>query len=581
MLHKSLKSLAAPILIFVLPTAWLLSGRYQLFPPIGWIDPDLYIHWFTSPVQNAARVGLDYHGARLPFVLVGFAFYHLLGPVAAQRCLVVACYALGLGGLYSLVSAILKTLPARLVAHWAICFNPLWIAAFVQGYVDGTTIAFGLLAMGLLLSDRTHPPKLALAGMWLALAVSTQPFGGGVAGLSVGAILVARMPGRLEMLKAALCIAFGAVLATVLLGAAGTLLGLPFFYLGVSRSAMSNALAGFDAHYTTPVASWIAARFRLAIVPAIAAPALLEWAMPWRRESVDRPRRRALMAAALIPLAVFFALLAHSAFLFEFRFYASYLLLALAPSMTLLVARFEAGIPVRIWWWAAGAVLGVSLLAAAVGPSPGEARDGRIVWSLIAILSALAAGGLAWRPAAGLVVLAAALTVAGTTNDDTAAIFYRRGLPSFQAQQRQLAALRRALDAFGIAPGRFLIWFGRDAFTDQRHLGPAETYRVTFMGQVLRLNALDSLAAATAGWDASSLGFGMPALDDVSRQNMWRLLPGPSTVVLLCAVEGECAAGVETLIGAGFKASGRRSTDIAVPGAPAFHLVAVTVKRAG
>ncbi len=574
-----MKYVAVLLLVVVLPTAWLHSGHYQLFPPIGWVDPGLYIHWFTSPVENASLVGLDYHGARLPFVLVGFALYHLLDPVTAQSCLVTAFYVLGLAGLYSLIAAVVNTLPARLVAHWMICFNPIWIAAFVQGYVDGPTIAFSLLALALLLGERVPPSRLALAGMWLALAVSTQPFGGGVAGLSAGAILAARMQSLRTLLKAVFWMALGMGLAIVLLGAAGTLVGMPFFYLGVSKSAMSNVLAGLDTNYTTPVASWLGTRFRLAIVPVTVTLLGLTWALPRARNLGGKSGHCRAYVASLTLLAVFFAFLIHSTFVFEYRFYASYLLLALVPSIVLLLARLEATVSTRTWWWTAAVVLGVNLLVAAVMPRLASVSDGWAVWPAMTIVFVTAASALATRPALGLILVATVLAGAATANDDTAPIFDRPGLPSFRIQQRQLALLEGTLETFGIAPGRFLIWFGRDAFTDARHLEPAELYQVSFRGHVLRLNTLDSLAAAAAGWDASSLGFSMPAFDDISRQNMWRLLSGSSTVVLLCAVDRECTAGVQTLTQAGFVVTMQRSADISVQGAPSFHIIAADVRR--
>src|SRR5215813_1501537 len=150
---------------FLLPNLILCSGIYQFHPRVGWVDPGLYIYNFLSLPKNMAffgstPVGADYHLSRLPFVLPGYAIYRVLEPVTAQAVVVGAFYVLGLAGLLAVARVFISSVVGRLALVWIIALNPLWIAAFVEGYVDGLAMTFVLFCFAALAS-----PELRFLGV--------------------------------------------------------------------------------------------------------------------------------------------------------------------------------------------------------------------------------------------------------------------------------------------------------------------------------------------------------------------------------------------------------------------------------
>ncbi|WP_027284314.1 hypothetical protein [Rubritepida flocculans] len=564
--------LLAPLLFAgLLGLFW--SGLFHLHPPLGWVDPGLYIHWFLLAPENAAYRDLDYHGARLTYVLPGFLLYRLFEPVLAQALLVSGFYLLGLLGLHLLSGALLSGVAARAVLLVALGANPLWIGAFARGYVDGPCMALGLLALACLLRPAAPPGPLrhALAGALLVLALCAHALGGGMAALAVAAVALLRAPGWRAVLANGAAGLAGVLAGFLALALAGRALGLPFLFVQAFWTPLRLSVDGTYDGFALPLSAWLPFAPRLLILPLIFALPLL--ARPVLR--AEGRRGLAFLAASLVPLLPLAAWFFRSASLLQFHFYASYLQLALVPALVLFLARVEraGALPGRRGLGLLVLALGLVLGLGALPPLPWrqEAAMGLAVW---AVAGAVLAGGLALaaagrlRPALPAVSLG--LMLAGALNADTARAYRFPGAPDQAAHMRALGEFHRFLSRSGGLGGSFLIWMGRDGYTRAHGLGDAFLHDIAFRGSRLRLNFLDTLAA-TLGWHRLALGFGMPVLEE-----QWGIAHAANIaghglpLITLCALPEQCRAGVAALRELGLAVEEGPVESFALPGVPGF-----------
>ncbi|MCX8134273.1 MAG: hypothetical protein N3D18_09950 [Roseococcus sp.] len=516
----------------------LLLGPFQLHPPIGWVDPGLYIRWFLEPAPALAPGGGDYHSARAPFVVAGRLLHALFGPVAGQMALVLLFQALALAGIHALTGAVVRGVALRAALTASVALNPVWLAAIARGYVDGPCMAFGLLGLALLLRLPGRHGALG-AGACGMLAFLTHPFGGGLALLGLAAALWVRGRAEGDLPGRGRAAAGGALAALLLTALAAVLAGFPFLFFAPALGRIGQALAAAGpTPFNMPLAEWLPGTVRVALFPAAAWLAVTGWLAA--RGGPAAPRAMAAAAAAMIAPLLAADLLWHG-FMAQFAFYASYAWLAVIPGLALLAAAAEArgGLPVWAVLLPLAGGLGLGWLL------PLEAREapllGWIGWgiALAALGAAVFARALA-RPGAALLATLALLGAAGAFTRDTASVFARPGEADFAAQQRLLAEFRGFLaQSGGLAPPP-LLWLSREGLSPP----PGGIHPVAYGGQSLRLNAVDSLAASL-GWDAPALGLRMPALDPGFR---WNRLTEPGAgerrdILLLCPAAEDCAAG--------------------------------------
>ena len=541
----------------------LSAGIVQLYPPIGWVDPGLYIHWFISPAENMIFRGGNYHAARLPFVLPGAALYALTDMVTAQAALVASFCLLGFGAVYTMAAGALRSVPARLAVALFFSFNPLWLAAFLRGYVDGPAIAFGLLGVGLLLhgDGPLRRARLASSGAMVMLGLAVHPFAGGISALSTALVLSLRCASLRGLLSAGGIMLLGAAGTFCVLASVGKLLGMPFLFFGMSSAGVVRAFSSRTADFAVPLSAWIQTAPRVLLLPMALAMVLAGLRMTPRGA---RNREGWLLAgAALVPLAVYLGLqplgglrLPFAGFiLLQYPFYASYLFLSLVPAVVLLLRGLERrGYPMT---WSASLGVAVFLLVLLVIAQHITLAQREhwfspaVVWGAVGTCALISLVGLVWRPNRAT-VLGALGTVAlvGVLNRDTVNVFKLADGADYAAQHRSLAALHELLARTGASKGNYLIWFARERFTSRQKLAPDSLYALNFSGQTLRLNMLDSLAASL-GWDRVALGFDMPTIGPASTPLFASLSTPPRPLVTLCAEMAECEAGFAELEAAG------------------------------
>ncbi|MEI6159141.1 MAG: hypothetical protein WCP77_04840, partial [Roseococcus sp.] len=559
----------APLLIAGL-MALLWIGPFQLHPPIGWVDPGLYIYWFRAPAENFLLRGADYHGARLPFVLLGNLLYRLFDVVTAQALLVSLFQICGLVAIHAVAATVLRGFAARAAVTALVGLNPIWLAAMMRGYVDGPAMALGLAALAVLL--RSHGlAGHAAAGALLAACFFTHPFAGGLAGLSLGAALMALAPGWRAWLLRTAMMAAGAFSLLCLAGVLAMGIGLPFFFLGMALPRVQQAVGVVGATlFHVPVSAWIGEAQRVALYPLAL---VLAGVGLWTSRGAGRAER-ALAFAALAPIAALLASLPlWSGFVLQFNFYASYVWLSLVPGLVLLARGME-GADLRPWVPLMALIAGAATLVLALF-LPLEARDlpalGLTAWAATGL--AISAGMgllLAGRAGGAFVAIAVAIGIGGAATKDTATALRLPDGPSFAAQQRGLAAFDDFLRQTGGTQGRYLIWVGREGLTAARSLGPGEFHALRFAGTEIRLNALDSLAASL-GWDVVSLGFAMPGFSDgLALSRLAALGSEPTPLVLLCAEQAGCAEGIAALAELGVEAELSAIRVFDIPGMPRF-----------
>src|ERR1700733_4953886 len=88
------------LLLMVVPAVFLGIARFELFPPPGWVDPEMYLGFFLNFPRALARFGPDYFSMRLPWTLMGFAAHRILAPNMANYAMVLSFYYLAIGSAY-------------------------------------------------------------------------------------------------------------------------------------------------------------------------------------------------------------------------------------------------------------------------------------------------------------------------------------------------------------------------------------------------------------------------------------------------------------------------------------------------
>ena len=496
----------------------------------------------------------SYHGSRATAVLPGHVLYGYFPPVAAGLMNAALFAGVGVVALARIGHGVAGRYWFQHIMLLALVLNPVVLAAFARGYVDGPSLGLGLASIAAILAAERSPRSvfLLLAGAGITLSFCAHPFGGGMAGLTVATIWIAVCGSPRAFLRGGLLMALGAALALLALALASAAIGLPFNFLALTIPALTSALtalANLPSPFLLPLNEWAPAATRLLMFPS--AILLLVVGGVASRNTWRDPATRALAVAALVPIAVMALTLLDSSFFFQFAYYAIYLWLGLVPAMVLYLRRIE-------HLGAAGdATLAAALAACIVLPLligsalPLGLRDGTTFLVLAWLLLALLFGGfimaaLGRRERLAALLLALLIGFSGSLNRDTATVFRLADAPDLAAQQRSLDAFRAVLDAEGVTRTNYIVWIGRDRFTEVRRIPPETLYQLSYAGVVLRLNMLDSLIA-TLGWHAVAIGFNMPTLGPDAGRMLDTLNPTPRPLITLCATEADCEAGFTAL----------------------------------
>jgi hypothetical protein len=144
-------------LLLILPALVLLPNTSYIYSPPGMLDPWVYYGYMRNFI--AFKGGLfpgTYYGSRLSWLLPGFAINRIFPPVAANYILHLAVFYTAVFAAYALVKRMMGRRAALLTAI-LLGFTPAFWAAAGWDYVDGSGIAYCLLAMALTAAAAAHP----------------------------------------------------------------------------------------------------------------------------------------------------------------------------------------------------------------------------------------------------------------------------------------------------------------------------------------------------------------------------------------------------------------------------------------
>ncbi|MET3889537.1 hypothetical protein ABIE41_000613 [Bosea sp. OAE506] len=547
----------------------LVWGPFQPYPPIGWVDPQLYINWFLTPAENYLYRGTDYHGARLAVVVPGAILYRLLEPLSAQVAFVGLFYLTAVTAIYRIAGETLSTPSLRLAITAILAGNPLFVAAFARGYVDGPAIALGLLATALIFTGFRGDRRSAFvaAGASAFAAIAAHPFGGGIAG-ATAAVLILSAPARLPRLVA---FAAGAIAMAAALSIGGYALGLPLTFMLSVASDIAMSFQRDGQAFLTPLSSWAPSTPRLVVPPLVA----VLIAIGWSTRSRDRPTTT-LLLSALVPLALFCATALLSSFVIQHAFYASYIQIALVPAAVFAMSAAERLAP-GSRRAIAGFVVAMGAAVMLVGLAiPQSVRTDpfalTVIWLLLGLgLVAIAGLLLAARPVPALTLATCLLGLAGTANGDTASVMKLPGGADFRSQHQLLADLHAVLIQSGVERSNYTVWFGRQDFTPRPTRAANSTWTLSFQNQPYQFNGLDSLAGSL-GWSKVWFGPALPQITAETYRLAALLTQARRPLVALCANPSVCEDGLRNLRDIGVAVeinrrltlSGGKSPDVAV-----------------
>ena len=578
-----LKWRATALFIFILLLLW--SGLFQLHPPVGWVDPGLYLYWFLNPAGNLALRGGDYHGSRVAFILPGWALHSVFDIVTAQMILVSIYALVALIAIYAIAASVVNSFAARAALLILVATNPIWLAAITRGYVDGPSMALGLAALACV-ARREGPAGFlghAGAGTLLTLALATHPFGGGLAGLALLGFVLVRSSGLRRLILSGSAMALGGFAGLALCSLGSGLIGFPYlFFLNSSLQRLQEGLAiSGPSPFLQPLEDWVGGATRLTL---FALTLIATIAVTWRARGRDR-LALALGAASLLPIvALLISVLLWSSFVLQFSFYASYIWLALIPALILLARGMEhSSVRPEVWLLVACAPLAAIVLGTLLSLDIRfEPSFHWIAW--LAVLTTLGAAVLALLMGRhSLAFIAAAMTVslAGATNRDTASALRLRGGGDHTAQLESFRRLHAFLIENGALQGRYLLWYGRDRFTEQRAISSRNLHELRYGDNRIYMNALDSLGAPI-GWYAPAIGFQMPfpRADVWGQANLLRITDAPESLITLCAEPADCEAGMDALRALGLKVAPGSNLWLDVSGAVRVHVALASVQAA-
>jgi hypothetical protein len=541
------------LLLVVVPAVFLRVGHIEMFPPPGWVDPDMYLGYFLNFPRALARFGPDYFSMRLPWTLIGFAAHRFLAPNIANYAMVLGFHYLAIGSVYLIMLPHYGRV-GGIAAAWWLAFNPLWLAAVTRGYVDGPAMAFMLAGFACLINRHRLlglRRDLFLAGGFWALAVFTHPMTVFLTAIGGSIWLLGERPSRSEFVEVAAWAALGGIVTTIGIATAGWALGAPFLFFTAYVGTATSALAGSGTYFIRPAADWLPSAYRL--LPPFAFVAiggtflLRRDRQPWCGMLLPVT---GLALASIVWLAIWN--LVTGGVTFQVSHYASYLLPAQAlvfaaiagevlhaPTTermrftvlaTLLVSALLPVLAVeRLWQWEV------------------EWRDGLVFWLVPISLFASAGIGLAgqYRLAAPPLLMLATV-LAGTVNLDTRRIFQVADNPDYKPYYCAAIRLNEIVQGAGLDGRRLYFWYNRLAFTtgDPRRDNWLIFHHI-FAGVKMQLGVLDSLTSLWL-WDRTNLNFDMPRLSEVEAHGIATSEPLVS-LVLLCQRPADCTTGVEAL----------------------------------
>ncbi len=149
----------------VFAVAFWAVGPYSNYSPTGFLDPWIPIGYFLNFEDLVRRYGFPYYVSRIPFILIGLAFYNVFTPHVANFALHTFYLWLACLGLYCAAAGPFGK-PAAILATIAFAFSTYTATSMAWDYPNGAAIAFLLLGLWLALSPPGIMPEL---GRWVVV----------------------------------------------------------------------------------------------------------------------------------------------------------------------------------------------------------------------------------------------------------------------------------------------------------------------------------------------------------------------------------------------------------------------------
>lgn len=130
-----------PLLLSALNPDWFYTDPYLL----PWFDPFVYLVLFIHPIEYITAHPDYYPATRLPWILLGYGFYGLLPPLAANFLLKHAIYAVTITATFTTARALADVRTAA-IATLLMGFYPFFIMAMGWDNIDASVTL--LLALG-------------------------------------------------------------------------------------------------------------------------------------------------------------------------------------------------------------------------------------------------------------------------------------------------------------------------------------------------------------------------------------------------------------------------------------------------
>jgi len=510
--------LAEIALLFVVPALFLYSGLFQRYPLPGWVDPGIYLGYqldLPSLVQRYGFGATTYHGARLSWVLPGYWIHNIFPAAIAREVIVGLMFFVSTGSAWLAGRGWGGRLGGQLAAA-SIAYNPLFLSAIAFGAIDGATLTYLLAAAAFLFAP--HEGELSLNrlfgfGVMVSLATIAHPGAVPMAGaMALAYVLKGQVPLR-KLLRQAMEVAAGGVLAFASVAAIAVLYGYPLWFPGVSAAMAQRSMSGFGSKYRVPVTDWLFSSYRLLI------PVLLLFALVVALRQAVPGRRRVFLAALLMlgasaaPFVGFDYIIGGSTL--QTRAYTNLLLPACALAIAALATwrPTDQQLPLQgQLLLAAPAVLAAGIYAL----DPDWLADPSLQ---LAVFLALLAAGVAtalWarRSTGTLVALSAVLLACAALNQDSANVYVPRTGVNFRDGYLGAQQLQQAIDNDeGLRRRRLLFWYKRDGFdTGNPEANKLLAFPLRYEDRDFRYTYYDTLASLYL-WDVSLFSADFPATD--------------------------------------------------------------------
>jgi hypothetical protein len=335
-----------PILL-ALPFAILLLNRNWPFQNFGDYDAFFYFgHFLHFP--HYQKLAPTYSGERLPWILPGYAFFHLLGPTAGELALHFVVWYTSVFSLYSVVTKF-TTQQTGFLTACALGIHPYFLAAAGMDYVTGPCIAYTLLTFAFLI----RPSRVChlLAGLTWAAAVYCYPIWLLFTPACIPIYLAAHT--RARFVRAALLFAAGASMLTLALSLLyHHIYGTGFNFQPINLAILRTAAGLHQNSYANPnliaYADWL-------VFPGLTA-ALAAWILITGHSAI-----RLLVLSYLYCATVMLILTLSSAHILEYDYFASFLIPGAFITLGIFFFRFEDRWTTPSFWLLVAVTCAISL----------------------------------------------------------------------------------------------------------------------------------------------------------------------------------------------------------------------------